>query len=65
MLAVHSAGVPTSRSRGRRPVRRRALAALAAPLSALQMTPDQSTTTQSMQPGLFNYLQLGASMFPR
>ena len=38
-------------------------AALAAPLAALGATPDQSTTTQSMQPGLFNYLQLGASMF--
>ncbi len=40
-------------------------AALAAPLAALGATPSQSTTTQSMQPGLFNYLQLGASMFPR
>jgi len=40
-------------------------AALAAPLAALGATPDQSTTTKSMQPGLFNYLQLGASMFPR
>lgn len=38
-------------------------AALAAPLAALGATPSQSTTTQSMQPGLFNYLQLGASMF--
>ena len=38
-------------------------AALAAPLAALGATPDQSTTTKSMQPGLFNYLQLGASMF--
>ena len=40
-------------------------AALAAPLAALGATPDQSTTTKSFTPGLFNYLQLGASMFPR
>jgi hypothetical protein len=39
-------------------------AALSAPLAALGATPNQSTTTNSMQPGLFNYLQLGASMFP-
>ena len=38
-------------------------AALAAPLAALGATPEQYTTTKSMQPGLFNYLQLGASMF--
>jgi hypothetical protein len=38
--------------------------ALQAPLAALGVTPNQSTTTQSMQPGLFQYLQLGASMVP-
>ena len=38
--------------------------ALQAPLAALGVTPNQSTTTNSMQPGLFNYLQLGASMVP-
>ena len=38
--------------------------ALQAPLAALGVTPSQSTTTNSMQPGLFNYLQLGASMVP-
>ena len=37
---------------------------LSAPLAALGATPNQSTTTQSMKPGLFNYLQLGASMVP-
>ena len=35
--------------------------ALQAPLAALGVTPNQSTTTESMQPGLFSYLQLGAS----
>ena len=38
--------------------------ALQAPLAALGVTPSQSTTTEAMQPGLFNYLQLGASMVP-
>jgi hypothetical protein len=33
-------------------------ASLAAPLAALGATPGQSTTTQSQQPGLFNYLSL-------
>ena len=33
-------------------------ASLAAPLAALGATPNQSTTTQSQQPGLFNYLSL-------
>jgi hypothetical protein len=32
-------------------------AALAAPLAALGATPDQSTTTESFTPGLFNYFQ--------
>ena len=36
--------------------------ALQAPLAALGVVPNQSTTTQSQKPGLFNYLQLGASM---
>ena len=36
-------------------------AALAAPLAALGQTPDQSTTTSSKQPGLFDYLSLGAT----
>ena len=35
---------------------------LQAPLAALGATPNQSTTTQSMKPGLFNYLQLGAGV---
>ena len=35
--------------------------ALALPLAALGATPNQSTTTQSKQPGLFDYLSLGAS----
>lgn len=38
--------------------------ALQAPLAALGVTPTPKTTTNSMQPGLFNYLQLGASMVP-
>ena len=38
--------------------------ALQAPLAALGVTPTPQTTTNSMQPGLFNYLQLGASMVP-
>jgi len=29
----------------------------------LQNTPNQSTTTDSMKPGLFNYLQVGANMY--
>ena len=33
---------------------------LSAPLAALGATPVPQTTTQSMKPGLFNYLQLGA-----
>ena len=33
-------------------------ASLAAPLAALGVVPNQSTTTQSQQPGLFNYLSL-------
>ena len=33
---------------------------LSAPLAALGATPVPETTTQSMKPGLFNYLQLGA-----
>ena len=39
--------------------------ALQAPLAALGVTPTPQTTTNSMQPGLFNYLQLGASMVPK
>lgn len=35
---------------------------LSAPLAALGATPTPQTTTQSMKPGLFNYLQLGASL---
>ena len=35
--------------------------ALQAPLAALGVTPNQSTTTESVQPGLLNYLQLGAN----
>lgn len=35
--------------------------ALALPLAALGATPNQSTTTQSKNPGLFDYLSLGAS----
>ena len=38
--------------------------ALQAPLAALGVTPTPQTTTNSVQPGLFNYLQLGASMVP-
>ena len=38
-------------------------ASLAAPLAALGATPNQSTTTQTRQPGLFDYLSLGASAF--
>mgnify|MGYP003646546752 CR=1 FL=1 len=38
--------------------------ALQAPLAALGVTPTPQSTTNSMQPGLFNYLQLGASMVP-
>jgi len=37
---------------------------LSAPLAALGATPTPQTTTQSMKPGLFNYLQLGAGMVP-
>jgi len=36
--------------------------ALQAPLAALGVTPTPQTTTNSTQPGLFNYLQLGAGM---
>ena len=36
--------------------------ALQAPLAALGVTPTPQTTTNSMQPGLFNYLQLGAQV---
>ena len=39
-------------------------AALNAPLAALGVTPVPQSTTNSMQPGLFNYLQLGAGMMP-
>ena len=35
---------------------------LALPLAALGATPNQSTTTQSKNPGLFDYLSLGASI---
>ena len=35
---------------------------LSAPLAALGATPTPQTTTQSQKPGLFNYLQLGASL---
>ena len=35
---------------------------LSAPLAALGATPVPQTTTQSMKPGLFNYLQLGANV---
>jgi len=38
--------------------------ALQAPLAALGVTPTPQTTTNSVQPGLLNYLQLGADMFP-
>jgi len=37
-------------------------AALQAPLAALQFTPNQSTTTTSQSPGLFNYLQFAAGL---
>ena len=37
--------------------------ALALPLAALGATPNQSTTTQSKQPGLFDYLSLGATAY--
>ena len=37
-------------------------AALNAPLAALGVTPVPQSTTNSMKPGLFNYLQLGAGM---
>ena len=36
--------------------------ALSAPLAALGSVPNQSTQTDSMKPGLFNYLQLGANV---
>ncbi len=36
--------------------------ALSAPLAALDSVPNQSTTTNGMKPGLFNYLQLGANV---
>jgi len=35
---------------------------LGAPLAALGAQPNQSTTTESMNPGLFQYLQLGAGL---
>jgi len=35
---------------------------LSAPLAALGATPTPQTTTQTQKPGLFNYLQLGASL---
>ncbi len=37
-------------------------AALNAPLAALGVTPVPQSQTNSMKPGLFNYLQLGAGM---
>lgn len=37
-------------------------AALAAPLAALGQTPDQSTTTETFTPGLYNYFQTAAGM---
>ena len=37
------------------------MASLSAPLAALGATPNQSTTTQSRNPGLFDYLSLGAT----
>jgi hypothetical protein len=40
------------------------MASLQAPLAALGAAPNVSTTTQSMQPGLTNYLQLGAQVAP-
>jgi len=39
------------------------MASLSAPLAALGATPNQSTTTQSKSPGLFDYLSLGASAY--
>ena len=36
--------------------------ALQAPLAALGVTPTPQTTTNSMQPGLYSYLQLGANV---
>ena len=39
-------------------------AALNAPLAALGVTPVPQSQTNSMKPGLFNYLQLGAGMMP-
>jgi hypothetical protein len=36
--------------------------ALQAPLAALGVTPSQSTTTSSTQPGLLSYLQFGAGL---
>ena len=36
------------------------MTSLSAPLAALGATPNQSTTTQSKNPGLFDYLSLGA-----
>ena len=39
------------------------MASLSAPLAALGATPNQSTTTQSKNPGLFDYLSLGASAY--
>ena len=38
-------------------------AALAAPLAALGATPVPQTTTQTKQPGLFDYLRLGATAY--
>ncbi len=38
-------------------------AALSLPLAALGAQPNQSTTTQQKNPGLFDYLSLGASAF--
>jgi len=37
------------------------MASLSAPLAALGATPNQSTTTQGKNPGLFDYLSLGAT----
>jgi len=37
--------------------------ALAAPLAALGQTPTPQTTTQTKQPGLFDYLRLGATAY--
>jgi len=39
-------------------------ASLGLPFAALGATPNQSTTTQTKNPGLFDYLALGASILP-